>query len=55
MKTTTTAHETASIPSCMMNVCTKQQCMGNTTKHLVAKSSKPIAQLVAEITLQWTA
>jgi hypothetical protein len=52
MKTTSTSHETAFEPSCMMNVCTKKQCMENTTKHVTANSSQPVTQLIAERTLQ---
>ena len=37
MKTTSTSHETASEPSCMMNVCITQKCMANTIENVDAK------------------
>ena len=52
MNTTSTSHETASKPSCMMNICTTQQSMANTTEHVDEKSSQHLTQLTAEITLQ---
>ena len=54
MKTTSTSHETAYGPSCMMNVCITQQCMDNTMEHVDAKSSQPVTQLIAERNLQYT-
>ena len=51
-KKTSTSHETASKPSCMMNVYITQQCMANTKEHVYAKSSQPVAQMIAERTLQ---
>ena len=52
MKTTSASHETAFEPSCMMNVCTTQQCMANTTEHVAANSSQLVTQLIAGRDLQ---
>ena len=52
MNTASTSHEIASEPSCMMNICITQQCMANTTKHVDAKSSQPVTQLIDERNLQ---
>ena len=48
MKTTSTSHETASKPSCMMNVCITQQCIANTIEHVDEKSSQPVTQMIVE-------